>query len=240
MGDILKDRTSTYVLNVRLDLGQGDTFLMFQRQIPPAAYWWQNVDLYGRSHLDNNRYCLSESMGRNRKLKSIAKVFIVQPPASYETITCKSEERNRDNVECLIYAYIKQSNCKNDILYVFEKGSGWRNTFSHLLSCVAGSDSEKLLKLYRGCAGDSGNKLVSSHFSTTASATAREKAMFKFIDVIASRARARTLSLPLTDTENTQFRNFGDMESNISVKALRIMIFKMVKRVEIWSKQKVQ
>lgn len=56
------------------------------------------VELCGRNHLGNKRYCLPEMMGRNRKLELVIKALMVENPARFERITSRSVYWNRDNV----------------------------------------------------------------------------------------------------------------------------------------------
>lgn len=98
-------------------------------------------------------------------------------------------------------------------------------------SCVGGGDEVRLHEIY--CTGiESGynngsTKRISYYFESTVSATKREKAMYRFINVITA------MSLLDSYVEHDEFREFGSVDVKISIKTPRETVFRMVELVEV-------
>lgn len=76
-----------------------------------------------------------------------------------------------------------------------------------------------------------GNNIASSrpisNFESAESVQSHGKAMFRFINVISE------LSFPVSYVENESFLEYGDVDINISVRAVSETVFKLVELVEI-------
>lgn len=167
------------------------------------------------------------------KMEDVVKALMKKKPDAKKDVTGRTGARaTRENVDCYVYACPRGDNCKNDPPVVsFPKNTGWKTPYSHLVSCLAGGKQESLHEVYKTCTQEGtdcdGNTQMSKYFQSTLSATPRERAMFRFINVIIA------LSLPITYVENPVFREFASVGVNISMKALRETLFKMVELVEM-------
>ena len=169
----------------------------------------------------------SVSLLQKPKPELVVKALMTKNDDIAKDIRSRKGTQPRLRVSCYSYSCPRGVLCKNRPPVVeFQKGSGLRNPYSHLISCLCNGDEEKLIEMYRSTQHNS-RDTIESYFSSTLSYKPREKAMNMYLDIIIS------LSLPISYVENRIFRSFSRAEENISAKSFRSTLFEVVKLVEI-------
>lgn len=94
----------------------------------------------------------------------------------------------RQNVVHSVFSCPKGNNCKDKGRFTFEKGSGFTNTYRHLITCIQGGDESLLLQIYYNTLAENRSRsTISEQFSRNPSipiAKSKENTIYAYLKLI--------------------------------------------------------
>lgn len=138
--------------------------------------------------------------------KLVDKALILRKADIVKTILFrKAGQPSKPNTPCFVYYFPCGENSKvSSSLVSFEKRCRWGTPSYNFLSCLVCGDEEQISLTYRVSIAEKsaqdGVQSIGTFFESKLYSTAREKAMYCYLDVIVS------LSLKVTSDQNDKFR----------------------------------